>query len=439
MTSRIKDLADCFEVDKKIKEMLKQESLSEGERKILDEIYEEISGLPKIIDIYGFTSTETLDMYKCKSVRDNIAFEIRTLADNVFGIQPNKEPDKTFKSFVSGLALAIEKGYIPVAVQKQVLNGLIMQKHLIAGLHNYYATQRQNTNALVSEIERVKSMVDYNASNILTSRSNNEWFMYKMQSIILFLMLGLFPVVIALAFLPAFGYNFRLLLSYTLSYYLVKLWIPVYLIAYEFFTGKMFATISGLFAFIMPDTAFAGALNDTTHTTALEVYTALVTSIPETTAYTNQLMNALAMAIPTTLGGGALILIGRDFYHATHKSMLESMASFHMAGFMLSRGLSALGGLGKGGSSGSSVSESVSGGGSGAGSGGAVVMTESLKAGGGTITREFIKDEKTGLLLSSGNESYNLISNSQTRLQNSGLVTSREEVLKEMNRLKIML
>ncbi len=75
----------------------------------------------------------------------------------------------------------------------------------------------------------------------------------------------------------------------------------------------------------------------------LDVYVSLSTSVPEIVRFNGLLLNSLAMAIPTALGGGALILIGRDFYVATQKSITESLLTAKMAGFMFSRGLSALG------------------------------------------------------------------------------------------------
>lgn len=74
----------------------------------------------------------------------------------------------------------------------------------------------------------------------------------------------------------------------------------------------------------------------------VEVYTALATSIPESQKFINVILNTLAMAIPTALGGGALFLVGRDFYMASQKAIAESLFTAKMLGFMASRGLSAL-------------------------------------------------------------------------------------------------
>ena len=387
LAKRIKEVANCFNVDETIKEKLKRENLSEGEKEILEELYSELKRIPSVIDIFGFTNINTLN--RCQEIRENVAFEIKALSDNVFGVSPTGN-DAIFKQFIDGLADAITQGYIPVETQKQILNGLLMQKHIIAGLNNYYASLRGNSNALITGIEKLKSKFDYTASNIIQSRTFYEWFMFKIQSIVIFILLALFPIIIAIAFLPVFGYNFKLLFTYVFSYFLVKLWLPIYFIAYQFLTGKMFIVLSNAVAFILPKSAYAGTL---------EIYTALATSIPETTKFANLILNSLAMAIPTALGGGALILIGRDFYTATQKSIAESVLTAKMVGFMLSRGFS---------TGPNNPDNRLGGGGASIGASGSnetVTMTQTLK-GGGVATYPF-KESKNGTLLIEG-KLYNL-------------------------------
>ena len=385
MAKRLKEVASCFKVDERIKKKLEKEDLSKGEREILEELYAELRGLPSVIDIFGFTGLNFLD--RCQQIRESIALEIRTLSDNTFGVSPSSQ-DAVFKQFIDGIADGIVQGFIPVEAQKQILNGLLAQKHIIANLNNYYASLRDNTNSLAIGIEKLKSKLDYAVSNVLQSRTFYEFFMFKIQSIVIFLIMALFPIVVAISFLPAFGYNFRLLFTYAFSYYLIKLWLPVYFIAYQFLTGKMFAILSNAVSFILPPPAYAGAL---------EVYTALSTSLPETTKFTNLLLNSLAMAIPTALGGGALVLIGRDFYVATQKSITESLLTAKMAGFMFSRGVGSLanraGGFGNTTGAGSGVSSSSYG----SGGSGTITLSESIKSGGGAITYQATKDEKSGL------------------------------------------
>ena len=328
MSDMIKMAGYCFKVEELAKSIIEKGNLNKDDKALYQQIINELENIPATVAI-----SSSFKVVTCQDVRNGMAYELRKIADNVFG--SGSETDEAFKTFLDEMANGIEQdGWTPVVIQKGLLKGLLMQKNVLTNLYNYYGASRANDSIIGQVTEKAKSEIEYKASNVFQSRTFYEWFMYKMQSIAIFIVLSLFPLIVAYAFLPAFGYNFKLLFTYGFGYFLIKLWLPVYFIAYQFLTGQLFNIVNTAVAFLMPTSAHAGVV---------EVYTALATSIPESQKYANIILNSLAMAIPTALGGGALFLIGKEFYFASKTAVAESLLTAKMLGFMASRGLSALG------------------------------------------------------------------------------------------------
>lgn len=327
MSHRIQLLGHCLKVDKYAEKLLKSEKLSKGDREVIEDMIDEIEDAPVKVAI---KEGQVVD---CNVVRHEVANDIEYIAFNTFNSAG--KVDQSYREFFKGIANGIRDGFIPVEVAGEVLRGLILNKRLVANLNSIYTGVRQDINALSNVADKVVSDINYTFTKFLQSRTFNEWFMYKVQSLAIAILLGLFPLIVAVAFLPAFGYNFRLLFSYVFSYFLVKLWIPIYLLAYKFLTGKMGALIGKAVALILPPSAYAGEL---------EIMTALTTTLPEAEKFTELILNTLAIGIPSALGGGALFLVGRDFYLASQKAIAESVFTGKMALFMGGKLLSAFGG-----------------------------------------------------------------------------------------------
>lgn len=385
LATKIKKAAQCFDVDKKIRDLLAdKKSLTTEQKKTLAQLLSEVQEIPPVIDT---TSTYAVDIQdlECSRIREDIANEIRNIADKVY--DGNTKQDKVYRQFAYKVAQTIESGATPIALQEALLEGLIRQKELMYATNNLINATRDQLSSLSSIVETLKSKFDYYASNYVNNRLFNEIFMYKIQSIAIFVALLLFPIVLALAFLPAFGYNLRLLGSFILAFFLIKLWIPLYLIAYEFLMGRIFNLVKDVVAFIIPSSAFAAD--------NLEMFTLLNTTLSQATDFTYLILNTLALVIPSTLGGGALLLLGRDFYMAAKTAIAESTLTAKMGMFMMGRGLTAFKG-------GKEISPSIS---STTTSG--TTQTNTLQTGtpitvktlsqGGDITYKAFKDSKSGL------------------------------------------
>lgn len=375
LAKKLKEVAFCFKVPQTLEFLASQEK-DEGRKKTIKKLAEDIQTLP------------FAEFYNCKSVFRGIADEVRSLSSDIFS--SSSVEDSTYNTFFEGVAENIEDGAIPVSIKVSIAQALIKERDFVTALNNYYSATRSDESSAKTFFERAYSGLKYMFSNALTDRTYNEWFLYKINSLAIFILIAMFPIAFALTFLPAFGYNFRFLASYLFSYFLVKMWIPLYLIAYEVLSGKMFNAISSTVTvtlhFLLPSSAFASPS---------EVFTFMSLAMPEIEKFNTLLLNVLAMSIPTALGGGSLFLLGRDFFIASQKAVAESMF-LGKAGLFL--GMSALNkiglsGVGRGTSMASNTVSSTS-------SGQTVSISETLKAGGTKIT-EF-KQTDSGLYVPSG-------------------------------------
>ncbi len=371
LSKKLKRVAFCFKVNETLSYLADTEE-NNGRRKTIKKIAEDIEDLP-------FEQPA----YSCSVVFKGIADEVKVLSKDVFNT--SSVEDNTYATFFDGVALNIEKGAVPLSVRISIAEALIKQKDFITSLNNYYATTRGDESSAKTFLERAYSGLKYMFANGLTDRTFNEWFLYKTLSLAIFILLTMFPIIFTLSFLPAFGYNMRLFFSFLFTFFLVKMWLPLYLIAYEVLTGRMFNAVYSAVAFIL------SPVITTAYATPSEIFTLMSSAIPEMEQFNTLLLNAIAMAIPSALGGASLFLLGRDLFVATQKATAESMF-LGKAGMFL--GLNALSKIGLSTASKSSPGSSGSISGMGVG-GGSASLSETL-AGGGTKITHF-KQTQSGI------------------------------------------
>lgn len=286
---------------------------------------------------------------------------------------------------------------VPVEVQRGIARGILASRDVIEATkstinypHRYQDTVQKAVNNIYSNIQALF------AKNI-TSLLFYENIMYKMQQVVLFLLVALFPLVIALSFLPVFGYNFKLFGVYMFAYFLTKMWIPLYLIAHKVLYNDMLSNVSIVISYVLPlfpSPAYADSAG---------LFTFLNTTLPKTTDFNIVILNGLAIGIPSTLGAISAFLVGRSLHASMQRAIQESALIGKMA--LLSGmnffkgGYKALSGTERGLSQGQVKAESVKLSTSLAGGGSRI--TEFTREGEGLFkpTGDFIKagDLKTGM------------------------------------------
>jgi len=177
------------------------------------------------------------------------------------------------------------------------------------------------------------------ASNTFSLRGMLEKFMYQIQEYAIAIMFVLLPFVVILSLLPIFGRNYRLLATYMVSFFLIKLWIPVYWLIYtamvniaplmlteahQVYNGIMYAvsTFTGNIAYASTSTSTVGGANLGQVAAALEAM-----KLAQKVGYYNEIiLEAMCVLIPTVFGGGATFLVGKELMRAGALAAAEGAA-----------------------------------------------------------------------------------------------------------------
>jgi hypothetical protein len=201
----------------------------------------------------------------------------------------------------------------------------------------------------------------------------------------------LLPIVVVVGLLPIFGNNYKLILKYAFSFFLIKLWIPVYWFIYVAMldvtailmssatpihngihyidNGIQYAitTFTGQPAYAQtpppPTPAGTNPIITTTpgtSTTSTQQVSNIANAIAmanlsnQYSAFNAILLSFFAVAIPGVFGSAATYLIGRGTMEAGVKAMVEGLYFMQKLGGMVAGGIA--GGLGRfGGSIGSAA------------------------------------------------------------------------------------
>ncbi len=376
--SRIYESSYCWG----IKEYILREYPEEKE--VVDMIYSKTGLLAKISDL---TLLNWLGVGKCTNYTKEYAHSIRKMT--VRYITGTDDGSVLLRKYFYKLADNIESNkMIPVQLKESIARNLIATKNITANTLNLIKSGHLDNNwhGFKEAIQNLYSTVKYAVATTVADKYYNELFMYKIQQIVEFLFLALFPLILAMAFLPAFGYNFKLLFSAMFTFFLIKLWIPIYYLAHQLLYNHLLSTMNIYISKginILIGTAYAGSPLDTS--------ILINTVMPETEHFNDLILNTLAMIIPTALGGGSLFFFGREFLTASMRSASESMGLFRSATSILTRGISKGIGPTKIKRENSSTSSESS--------GNNVYLSETLK-GGGTKTTKFTQS-KGGILVPS--------------------------------------
>jgi len=227
--------------------------------------------------------------------------------------------------------------------------------------------------------------------NIASPKDFLENMMMLIQEYAIAIMFILLPLVVVVGLLPIFGNNYKLILKYAFSFFLIKLWIPVYWLIYV----AMLNVSAVLVSFSSPindgihyiDNGIQYAITTFTGNTAfaqtvIKSSTPGINPVPSSSkqvksimyamevaneaekwsAFNSALLSFFAVAIPGVFGSAATYLIGRGTMEAGLASMYEGLKFMQKMGGLASKGLAA--GLSKyggsiGGAAGSGVRTAI--------------------------------------------------------------------------------
>ena len=212
------------------------------------------------------------------------------------------------------------------------------------------------TNNASAALGGTQSWVDEHVAANLLPREFFEDLMIHMQEYAIAIMFILLPFVVILGLLPIFGNNFKLIIKYAISFFLIKLWFPVLWLVYismvdisallsstvninhEIYNGIEYAitTFTGQPAFAAQQSPQPAT---PTPTQQSNPYNALIVAA-EANKYSelnNLILETMYTTIPLVLGSSATYLVG--------KGMIDTGVAVAAEGMYLSK--FALGKLGK--------------------------------------------------------------------------------------------
>jgi len=190
---------------------------------------------------------------------DNVAKGISTAAQNyenelisnasASGIDPkNFKPLSKVLSYIEMIKSINSKNSLQATYSSPDVNEKLVKdfsnnliKTAVAQVNQEGTTNAvlSNKNYFARKIDSIWSGGKQIITENLDARKFNTKLLFKMNGLAILIVMSIFPIVIAFSFLPIFGYHFRLLQNYIIGYFFLKLWIPVYLIAYKYLLGMM--------------------------------------------------------------------------------------------------------------------------------------------------------------------------------------------------------
>ena len=327
---------------------------------------------------------------KCNKFLDEYTSSIRKMTGKY--INGSDDGSKLLRKYFYKLADRIknEKAF-PISLKESITRNLIATKNITENTYNLIKSGHLDNNwhGFKEAVQNLYSSVKAKVSEVVADNYYNEMFMYKLQQVLEFLFIALLPLILAMTFLPAFGYNFKLLGTAVFSYFLIKMWIPIYYIAHQLLYNH---TLSSMNVYLSKAVSiFIG----TAYASPLDTAILIDTVMPETEHFNDLILNTLAMVIPTALGGGSLFFFGREFIGASMRSVNQSMGLFKSAVGFATGGIGRKG-LGTGeGSKYMKVQPDTP---KPSNTGETATFSQSLK-GGGTEKTHFIQDSKSGLFI----------------------------------------
>lgn len=311
---RMVGIAKCFGSDKLIDSIADDPAKAEKVKKVmkkLDSINPE-----SVAEDYMQSGLPTGRVVTfCDRIRQGYSAEILSLANQLFS------QDQKMKNFYKDVAKSIDEGAYPENLAAKVVQGMMSSEDMINAMNDVYVATRQDRNALLNALGNIISYAKLQAGNLTSTRGANENIMYRVQGTIITVMLAILPFVIALAFLPAFGYQFGLLRDYMFSFFLLKLWIPVYLLGWEFVNGRIVDKLSDVYSWLGFQKAYA---------IDPQTYTAIQYVIEEGSSYNETFLSMMALAIPAIMGAGIVAMLGNSMVQGVRNATKEGIATFGM-------------------------------------------------------------------------------------------------------------
>ena len=378
--SRIYESAYCFGVPEYMKRNYPEE------KETYDLIFSKTGILAKL-------SKSTLLSWipganKCQRYTNEYVDSIRKMASRY--ITGADDGSRLLRKYFYELADKIKSSRMfPRSLKESITRNLIATKNITENTVNLIKSGHLDNNwhGFKEAIQNLYSSVKYAVSTTVADKYYNELFMYKIQQILEFLFIALFPLIFSMAFLPVFGYNFKLLFSAMFTFFLIKMWLPIYYIAHQLLYNHLLSEMNVYLSkaiSIFIATAYAGPVD-----TAILIDTI----VPETEHFNDVILNTLAMVIPTALGGGSMFFFGREFINASMKSASESMGLAKSLFFAGRGSFRSAGGTGSGGIVRERVMAKSSGQSNTISSGNTASLSTTI-SGGGRKTIQFQQNEK---------------------------------------------
>jgi len=189
-------------------------------------------------------------------------------------------------------------------------------------------------------------------STVLSLKGFLEDMMMTVQEYAIAAMFILLPLVVVVGLLPIFGNNYKLILKYAFSFFLIKLWIPLYWFVYvamvnvsailmssatPIHNGIHFIHYGIQYAIttFVGQSAYANAIQYSTPGFPQSAAGQQIVSIANAmaaasvankfSAFNNIILSFFAFAIPSVLGSSATFLVGKGMMEAGVSAAAESM------------------------------------------------------------------------------------------------------------------
>jgi len=278
---------------------------------------------------------------------------------------PDGEPYNTYKK---GLINLVNKLYLDLTATKPYSNIHLAKLPAVAdgiamGLYqismNYVKNSGENVADFINALDRnlFGQLVSQMASNMKEFWANvaldkefNLKLMFTIQKFAYIIMFILFPFVVILSFMPIGGYNWKLLGSTLLGYFLLKLWVPLLVFAHYILLYRgiqdLTVFITSLLSSPIIGTAYAEDFGGVSQSIAniLLAFKAL----KDTGELNSAVLNTLTVLIPSVLGTGTIVFIGRYTIQGIRMSIIEGAQAFQALKDMALTGLSVAVGGAKG-------------------------------------------------------------------------------------------
>lgn len=254
----------------------------------------------------------------CEEFYTGFSLSLASIYTKIF--DRNSEADRPYFNLYQKLVELIKQGTVPQAFKDGIRLAFQQTAIAMSGLKDLYEAGDKDVGWFQQRFNHIFSIVNAGMGNLFASRTYHEFIMFRVQGFVETIFFFLFPVIITLAFLPVFGYNLKLLYEYLIGYFLVKMWIPVYLLGHQIIVGNAGRVLGTLSSYIFGTPAYASN-TITVDPTTVDTLTQLNLSVSSFHTFDNMFLTMLATAIPSILGAGALFMLGHGLLHASHNAV----------------------------------------------------------------------------------------------------------------------